>query len=106
MPKDPAEIKSVLEQLVTREMTTYVEGEEGNYQYPLSTMYAGSESYNSNPDGFDANSNIERPGDFKTSYGIGENDNPVTFPITVNGSRDGTPFLPPVLYDKGGLGSF
>ena len=98
--------KAILEQLVTKEMTTYVEGEEGNHDYPLSTMYAGSESYNINPDPVDNNNKIEKFAQFNTSYGIGENNDPITVPLTVNGSGDGTPFLPPTINDKGGLGNF
>ena len=48
-PNTKIEISRVLDQLVTKEITTYVLGEEWNHNYPLSTMYAGSETYNSVP---------------------------------------------------------
>jgi len=104
-PKTKKETKILLDQLVTQETTTYVMGEEGNHDYPLSSMCVGSEEYNSEPDALN-NGDLYRS--VNTTYATGEDGMPITNVLTSTVKEEGTHNLPcnRFVNDIGGLGSF
>tara|TARA_S200000501_G_C20696492_1_gene687568 strand:+ start:153 stop:641 length:489 start_codon:yes stop_codon:yes gene_type:complete len=103
-PKTLNETKTLIDQMVVHETTTYVVGEEGNHDYPLSSAFC-SETYNSNPSSrneYELNLNSR---DYKNTYAVGEEGTPITKVLTVHSQEEGTPFLCPKIND-GGLGRF
>ena len=103
-PKTFNETKTLIDQLITHEITTNVIGEEGNHEYPLSSAFC-SETYNNLPSArneYDINLNSRK---YETSYGIGEDGTPITNVLTVHSQEDGSPLLCPQM-DDGGLGKF
>lgn len=103
-PKTLNETKTLIDQMVVHETTTYVVGEEGNHDYPLSSAFC-SETYNNIPSSrneYELNLNSR---DYKNTYAIGEEGTPITKVLTVHSQEEGTPFLCPKIND-GGFGRF
>lgn len=103
-PNTLNETKTLIDQMIVHETTTYVVGEEGNHDYPLSSAFC-SETYNNIPSSrneYELNLNSR---DFKNTYAIGEEGTPITKVLTVHSQEEGTPFLCPKIND-GGLGRF
>ena len=104
-PKTKRETKRLIDQMVTNETTTYVMGEEGNHDYPISSACVGSEEYNSNPEP----SNFETTHkDYNSSYAMSDNGMPNTQILTNTSAEEGTHNKPcnHFAQDIGGLGSF
>ena len=80
-------------------------GEEGNHDYPLSSMCVGAEEYNSEPDPSN-NANMYKSLD--TTYATGEDGMPITNVLTSTTKEEGTHNQPcnKFVNDIGGLGSF
>jgi hypothetical protein len=104
-PRTKRETKILIDQMVTNETTTYVMGEEGNHDYPISSMCAGSEEYNSNPSPSNINNHHK---DYKSSYAMSDNGMPNTQILTNTSSEEGTHNRPCNYFaqDIGGLGTF
>lgn len=104
-PKTKRETKILIDQMVTNETTTYVMGEEGNHDYPISSACVGSEEYNSNPEP----SNFETTHkEYDSSYAMSDNGMPNTQILTNTSAEEGTHNKPcnHFAQDIGGLGSF
>jgi hypothetical protein len=103
-PKTFNETKTLINQMITHEITTNVVGEEGNHEYPLSSAFC-SETYNNLPSArneYDMNLNSRK---YDTTYAIGEDGTPITNVLTVHSQEEGSPLLCPKM-DDGGLGKF